>query len=265
MTTLANGVRVITETMPHVRSVSVGIWIGTGSRRETAGAERHLALHRAHAVQGHHQTLRRGDCALGGFHRRQPGRFHRQGTGVLQHQGAGPAPLPGLRRSGGPGAAPPVPRGGYRKRKGRHPGRDQDGGRQPGLPGARDLLLQLLEGPSAGQADSGHARDGQALRPRRHSELLPHGLLARQPAGDGRRQPDARAAWWRWCASISKTLPPGAAAAARRALPARTRASPCATRRRWSRCIFAWACRPIRCPTRSASPVTCSIRCWAAA
>src|SRR4051794_37212033 len=35
MTTLANGVRVITEVMPHVRSVSVGIWIGTGSRRET--------------------------------------------------------------------------------------------------------------------------------------------------------------------------------------------------------------------------------------
>ena len=35
MTTLANGVRVITEAMPHVRSVSVGIWIGAGSRRET--------------------------------------------------------------------------------------------------------------------------------------------------------------------------------------------------------------------------------------
>src|SRR5581483_4486598 len=34
-TTLSNGVRVITEAMPHVRSVSVGIWIGTGSRRET--------------------------------------------------------------------------------------------------------------------------------------------------------------------------------------------------------------------------------------
>jgi predicted Zn-dependent peptidase len=34
-TTLANGVRVITEAMPHVRSVSVGIWIGTGSRRES--------------------------------------------------------------------------------------------------------------------------------------------------------------------------------------------------------------------------------------
>src|ERR1035438_7677285 len=34
MTRLPNGVRVITEAMPHVRSISVGIWIGTGSRRE---------------------------------------------------------------------------------------------------------------------------------------------------------------------------------------------------------------------------------------
>src|SRR5690349_2329080 len=36
VTTLSNGIRVITEAMPHVRSVSVGIWIGSGSRRETA-------------------------------------------------------------------------------------------------------------------------------------------------------------------------------------------------------------------------------------
>jgi len=35
MTTLHNGVRIITEPMPHLRSVSVGIWIGSGSRRET--------------------------------------------------------------------------------------------------------------------------------------------------------------------------------------------------------------------------------------
>src|ERR1700687_794599 len=35
MTHLENGVRVITEVMPHVRSVSVGVWIGSGSRRET--------------------------------------------------------------------------------------------------------------------------------------------------------------------------------------------------------------------------------------
>ncbi len=35
-TTLSNGIRVITEVMPHVRSVAVGVWIGTGSRRETS-------------------------------------------------------------------------------------------------------------------------------------------------------------------------------------------------------------------------------------
>ncbi len=34
-TTLPNGLRVISETMPHVRSVSVGIWVGIGSRRES--------------------------------------------------------------------------------------------------------------------------------------------------------------------------------------------------------------------------------------
>ena len=34
-TSLPNGLRIITETVPHVRSVSIGVWIGTGARRET--------------------------------------------------------------------------------------------------------------------------------------------------------------------------------------------------------------------------------------
>lgn len=34
ITLLSNGIKVITETMPHVRSVSVGVWVGSGSRRE---------------------------------------------------------------------------------------------------------------------------------------------------------------------------------------------------------------------------------------
>ncbi len=38
LTTLPNGLRVITETMPSVRSVAVGAWVDTGSRDET-GAE----------------------------------------------------------------------------------------------------------------------------------------------------------------------------------------------------------------------------------
>jgi predicted Zn-dependent peptidase len=35
LTTLDSGVRVVTETMPSVRSVALGLWIGTGSRAET--------------------------------------------------------------------------------------------------------------------------------------------------------------------------------------------------------------------------------------
>jgi len=34
-TSLSNGIKVITEAMSHVRSVSVGIWVSSGSRRET--------------------------------------------------------------------------------------------------------------------------------------------------------------------------------------------------------------------------------------
>ncbi|MBV8810623.1 MAG: insulinase family protein, partial [Acidobacteriaceae bacterium] len=32
--TLPNGIRIVTEAMPYVRSVSLGVWIGTGSRIE---------------------------------------------------------------------------------------------------------------------------------------------------------------------------------------------------------------------------------------
>jgi predicted Zn-dependent peptidase len=35
-TALPNGIKVITEAMPHVRSVSVGVWVSSGSRRETS-------------------------------------------------------------------------------------------------------------------------------------------------------------------------------------------------------------------------------------
>ena len=35
--TLPNGVRILTEHVPGVLSVSLGIWVGTGSRHESAG------------------------------------------------------------------------------------------------------------------------------------------------------------------------------------------------------------------------------------
>jgi predicted Zn-dependent peptidase len=44
---LPNGVRVVTERMPHVRSVAVGIWVDTGSRNEapSRGGISHLIEH----------------------------------------------------------------------------------------------------------------------------------------------------------------------------------------------------------------------------
>ncbi|MFN3615877.1 MAG: insulinase family protein, partial [Rubrimonas sp.] len=34
---LANGLRVVTERMPGIGSLSLGVWIAAGSRHETAG------------------------------------------------------------------------------------------------------------------------------------------------------------------------------------------------------------------------------------
>jgi predicted Zn-dependent peptidase len=44
---LPNGIRVVTERMPHVRSVAVGIWLNTGSRNEpeSRGGVSHLIEH----------------------------------------------------------------------------------------------------------------------------------------------------------------------------------------------------------------------------
>jgi len=33
-TVLANGVRIVTEEIPHVHSVAIGLWVDTGSKNE---------------------------------------------------------------------------------------------------------------------------------------------------------------------------------------------------------------------------------------
>ena len=56
---LDNGLRLLTEPMTQVRSISIGVWLTRGSRHESDGRERHRALRRAHALQGHHEPIRR--------------------------------------------------------------------------------------------------------------------------------------------------------------------------------------------------------------
>lgn len=49
ITTLDNGLRVVTETMPHVATAAIGIWVGAGARHEHAGEHglSHLLEHMA--------------------------------------------------------------------------------------------------------------------------------------------------------------------------------------------------------------------------
>ena len=63
LTELDSGIRVVTERVPSVRSVALGLWVGVGSRDETTERGRHLALPRAHAVQGHAGADGRADRA----------------------------------------------------------------------------------------------------------------------------------------------------------------------------------------------------------
>jgi predicted Zn-dependent peptidase len=59
LTTLPSGVRIVTETMPSVRSVSLGFWIGTGSRAESdeqAGLS-HLLEHLLFKGTTHYSSL----------------------------------------------------------------------------------------------------------------------------------------------------------------------------------------------------------------
>ena len=85
---LPNGLRLLTERMPHVRSVSIGVWLARGSRHETRRAERHRPLRRAHALQGHRHAHGRGHRADDRLDRRPDGRVHREGIRELLHQGA---------------------------------------------------------------------------------------------------------------------------------------------------------------------------------
>ncbi len=76
-TTLPNGVRIITETMPHVRSASLGIWADVGSaaeRREQRGVS-HLVEHML--FKGTERRTRARDRRGDGRRRRQPQRVHR--------------------------------------------------------------------------------------------------------------------------------------------------------------------------------------------
>ena len=84
-TRLPSGLRVLTESMPELRSVAIGFWVGTGAVDEADAPARREPLPRAPALQGHRRPQRGGDRARDRVGRRRHERLHHPGVhGVLR-------------------------------------------------------------------------------------------------------------------------------------------------------------------------------------
>jgi predicted Zn-dependent peptidase len=95
VTRLENGLTVATAEMPHMASVSLGIWVGVGGRYEPApfSGVSHFIEHLL--VQGHQAPVGPGHLAGGRGHRRLPQRLYQRGAHLLLRQGA-PRPFRAL-------------------------------------------------------------------------------------------------------------------------------------------------------------------------
>ena len=166
--------------MPHLRSVSMGVWLGSGSRDEDAEANgiSHFVEHmvfKGTTTRSAQQFAREVD-AIGGnldaFTGKETVCFNIK---VLDEN----VPL-ALDLLTDLVLHPTFDAGGHRAGAGRDPGRDQDGRGQPRLPGARDLYAELLEGRCAGAADPGDGEDGFELRPAASCSTIMRGGLRRR-------------------------------------------------------------------------------------
>ena len=178
--TLANGVRIVTEFMPAVRSVSLGVWIGTGSRIEK-GPETGISHFIEHmvfkgtATRSAEDIARSVDSIGGGLDAFTSKELVSYNTKVLdEHLPIAFDVLADLVLS------PNFAEDDIEKEKRRRPRRAQDGGRPARVPAARTLRRQFLEASRAGQADSGHSRNSKEISPRSAAGLLPPRVFARE-------------------------------------------------------------------------------------
>ena len=61
VTTLPTGMRVVTGHMPHLETVSLGMWIGAGARWGGRARTRHLTFTGTYGLQGHAGPYRNAD------------------------------------------------------------------------------------------------------------------------------------------------------------------------------------------------------------
>ncbi len=157
-TVLPGGLRVITESLPAVRSAAFGIWAGVGSRDEDlahAGATHYLE----HLLfKG---TARRSALDISAAHgrgRRRAERVHRQGVHLLLRAGARRRPAAGHRRAVRHGHQLADRAQGRRRRARGDPRRDRHERGRPVRPRARGVRRAAVRRHPARPADPRHRR-----------------------------------------------------------------------------------------------------------
>ena len=161
---LPNGIRVLSEPVPQFTSATLGIWVENGSFYETPRAERHLALPRAHLLQGDRAPHGEGDRRVDRRGRRGTQRVHRQGVHLLLRQGPARGPAARARRAVRPVPAFDVRRGRDRARARRDPVGDLRVRGHAGRPHPRGLRSGLLARPPLSLPITGTAETVAGMR-----------------------------------------------------------------------------------------------------
>ena len=216
--TLPSGLRLVTESMPHVRSVTVGVWLTRGSRHES-DAESGVAHFVEHMLfKGTTTRSAQRHRADDRLDRRPARRVHGEGIRELLHQGARRASADRDRSAERHDHASGARARRRRERAERHPRRDQDGRGRARRSGARDLRAAVL---GAGIRWAGRF----SARPRRSARSRPTVCASTSTARTSRRTSSSRPraiSSTRSCAisssGRSRTLP-RAAASTRDATP----------------------------------------------
>ncbi len=262
LTELDSGIRVVTERVPSVRSIALGLWVRVGSRDESDSRGGHLALPRAHAVQGHAEADRRADRAGVRRPRRGGERGHQQGGDGAARPLPRRAPRPRFRGAGRHAAALHLRGPRVRARGGARGDRDVRG-RASGQ-GARRPLRGDLRRPSAGPAGDRPRRGDRRPDRGQGVRLSRRPLCARHDRGRGGRQPRARPDRGPGAASGSPTASGTDPRDLRRLLRAAAASASPFTARRPSSTTSASAERASPATTSAASPCRSWTRSWAA-
>ena len=188
------GLRLVTEAMPHVRSVSIGVWLTRGSRHESDARSgiAHFVEHmlfkgtEGRSAEDIAQEIDSVGGHLDAFTSKEYAGYYIK---VLdEHLPKAVDLLSDIVRH--PRFAPDD----IEKREEGDPRRDQDGRGHPRRSGPRDPHRALLARPSARTPDSRRAGDGRGALGEGPHQLLRRDLRRLELHRRGRRQPRSRPA-----------------------------------------------------------------------